>query len=141
MNPRMTDPPPARVAHRDAGRFVSPTLTPETRPMTTTETKTVFLRLYEGEYLTAAAILDAPPAERSWADYYSDEDPERYTTVAACNVPAELAARLEAQGTGDQWFDDGYDALSAAAPYIDENEPTIRFNDDAGDLLSGRATL
>jgi len=34
------------------------------------------------------------------------------------DVPPDLAAKLEAQGTGDQEFNDGHDAQNAAVPYV-----------------------
>lgn len=45
-------------------------------------------------------------------------DREPYALFEA-HVPPDMAADFEAQGTSDQYFDDGYDAMSEIAPYLD----------------------
>jgi hypothetical protein len=60
------------------------------------------------------------------ADEYRDtawgpdlEAEEGFEEATASNVPRDTAEKLLWQGCSDQWYDDGYDAASAAAPYLD----------------------
>lgn len=57
--------------------------------------------------------------------YITAEDAEDVTVDILHDVPEELAERLCAQGCGDQWFGDGYEAAQAAAPYVADGEPVV----------------
>lgn len=56
--------------------------------------------------------------DKFWPDYYTDDYDEESTTVVLQNVPSDIAEKLVAQGTGEQWFSDGYEAAQYAAPYL-----------------------
>lgn len=81
--------------------------------------------------LTVHTIADgylAAAAEGSHSHRYfmcAEEDPDT-CDVRMVTVPDSLAAQLEAQGTSDQWFDDGYVANSALAAALDDRETFVR---------------
>lgn len=62
---------------------------------------------------------DTAEDPRYWLQLRLDREP--YALFRA-TVPSKLADDLEAQGTSDQVFSDGYEAMRAAAPYM-EAEP------------------
>lgn len=72
---------------------------------------------YIGDYLAYAEF--AVDDENYWPDYYSEEEDE---TILLVGVPTELAEKLAKQGTSEQYFSDGYEAASAAAPYVYSNK-------------------
>lgn len=53
-----------------------------------------------------------------WLPLRMDHEP--HALFFAERVPDKLAAAVEAQGTPDQTFDDGYTALEAISPYLDK---------------------
>jgi hypothetical protein len=79
-------------------------------------------------YIEDGYLYGASADPAAWGDSYwmmhLKEDVERWDLVELKGVPADLARKLEDQGTGAQWFSDGYEAANAAAPY-------------AGDMIDG----
>jgi hypothetical protein len=68
---------------------------------------------------TETASSDTAEDPRYWLQLRLDREP--YALFRA-TVPNDLADKLEAQGTSDQEFSDGYEAMRAVAPYM-EAEP------------------
>jgi hypothetical protein len=68
---------------------------------------------------TETASSDTAEDPRYWLQLRLDREP--YALFMA-TVPSDLADKLEVQGTSDQEFSDGYEAMRAVAPYMD-SEP------------------
>ncbi len=81
---------------------------------------------YTGDGYLAHAEYTSDPnvrgqGDKFWPDYYSDTASSEPKTVLLKGVPIDLAKKLVEQGGSQQWFDDGYEAANAAAPYIQED--------------------
>lgn len=92
------------------------------------ENRTVdlYARYIGDGYLAYAEYASNPnvgsQGDKYWPDYYdSDHDIGESDTVLLKDVPIDLAKKLVAQGGSNQWFDDGYEAANAAAPYVKED--------------------
>ena len=66
-------------------------------------------------YLAGASTDGAADSIDYWPETMWEES--EWELVELNNVPPDLARQLEAMGTGDQEFSDGYDAANAAADY------------------------
>ena len=106
------------------------------------QTVDVYARYIGDGYLAYAEYASnqnvGSQGDKYWPDYYdSDHNIEESDTVLLKNVPIELAKKLVAQGGSDQWFDDGYEAANAAAPYIQEDREDELENDYPTDTPMG----
>jgi len=92
------------------------------------------IALYIGDYLAGAT----DDLDRGWSDSFwpLEMREDDYSLVMLQDVPEDIAEQLLAQGTSEQWYDDGYDAASAAAPYLvgdgeeDEEDPEDEDEDE-----------
>jgi hypothetical protein len=67
-------------------------------------------------YLYGASSSSYASDPSYWRQLQLDREP--FALHYAHRVPKKLAEELEAQGTSEQQFSDGYDAANAAAPYV-----------------------
>jgi len=90
------------------------------------------IALYIGDYLAGAT----DDLDRGWSDSFwpLEMREDDYALVMLQDVPEDIAEQLLAQGTSEQWYDDGYDAASAAAPYLvgddEEDEEDLEDEDE-----------
>lgn len=71
----------------------------------------------DGE-LYGASRSEGASSPRYWQQLRLDNEP--FVLFHARGVPDALAARIEATGTSEQFYSDGYDAMNAVAEYLDE---------------------
>jgi len=72
-------------------------------------------------YLHYASDVEGPGNPYSpefWPMYSGDDYYRNWDLVELTSVPDDIAKKLIAQGTSEQWYADGYEAASAAGPYI-----------------------
>lgn len=72
---------------------------------------------YADGYLYGASSIDAAYWPRYWGDLRYEEG---FALVELLNVPDDVADALEAMGTPEQTYGDGYEAADVAAAYIGE---------------------
>ncbi len=95
----------------------------------------LYARYIGDGYLAYAEYASNPnvggQGDKYWPDYYdSDHNIDESETVLLKDVPIELAKKLVEQGGSQQWFDDGYEAANAAAPYVQEDRGEEEIIDD-----------
>ncbi len=83
---------------------------------------------YYGDHALFGATRRGGSNPRYWIGLRLEHEP--HSLYWARGVPEKLAAELEAQGTSDQEFSDGYTAARAAAPYV-EAEPFYEYEGGA----------
>ena len=125
------------------GRFRVSTLKGKARVR---KNKTLVAAYIGDGYLYGASDDDNAAGSGYWINLSLDEDTRRdgWELVELNNVPDDIAQKLIDQGTSDQWYDDGYDAAQAAAPYVGETvytaEPEGGESDDESiEMSKGRA--
>lgn len=94
------------------------------------KTVDLYARYIGDGYLAYAEYASNPnvgsQGDKYWPDYYdSDHDIGESDTVLLKDVPIDIAKKLVEQGGSNQWYDDGYEAASVAAPYVKEDDEEI----------------
>jgi len=79
--------------------------------------KSLFVLVIGDGYLCAAG--EDPSLLRRYISYFSADGEQEWAIYQTRRLPAALKKQLEDQGTGDQWFDDGYVALDVARGFIE----------------------